>query len=155
MDFSDLSIPETLAAPGATGCKPIQCWTPQLLKSLLLSLVRVETRLPRPGPRGFAQTDWIQPRQRHANPNSKTDQSPPSEDDVTLLLKVHEWMLWLDEPERHLLRMHAKGVPRDLICRKLGISRSSVWRHWMAAINKLVNCLNCARIPPQLPRSVR
>jgi hypothetical protein len=129
-------------------------WTPTLIKALLRALVDVEAKLPKPGPRGHARA-VLGVAESKSGQGSRAIPIPPHEDDVRLLLVVSGWMLWLEETERHLLRMHARGIPRDAIGRKLGISRSSVWRNWQAAINKLVIHLNSARIPPQLPRSVR
>lgn len=151
MDSNDLSIPDTPLKTNATNCLSHQCWTPQLLNSLLRSLVKVEARLPRPGPRGYPRAAMLVGG-LYLCSGGRSTCSLPHEDDVRLLLDLSRWMLWLEESERHLLNMHAIGVPREIIGRKLGISRTSVWRRWSAAINKLVICLNCARIPPQLPR---
>lgn len=67
---------------------------------------------------------------------------PPSPQAVERMLEVMRWMLWLNPPARHLVWLRAGGAPWPVVCRKMGLSRTTAWRHQHAALGIIVNYLN-------------
>jgi uncharacterized protein DUF6362 len=67
----------------------------------------------------------------------------PRQDAIDRMLATMRWLLWLEHPEeRHLILDHAKGVCRNQIAKRCGISRTTVWRRWQSALQQIVDQLN-------------
>jgi predicted DNA-binding protein (UPF0251 family) len=52
------------------------------------------------------------------------------------------WVLWLDEPQRHLVWMRAEEWEWQDIARRFGCDRTTAWRRWQKALAKVVDHLN-------------
>ena len=61
---------------------------------------------------------------------------------IARLDKVFEWMSWISIEERKLIWKRAARVRWKTICRELGCERTSAWRRWNIACNKIAACLN-------------
>ncbi len=129
-------------------------WTREDIKYVLRHIDKVGRKFPSAQPRGHSQRSFMLGTSLQGAVGRPVHSSP-SEDDVELFLQISNLMHSLEESERHLLWLYAKGLPKEDICRQLGMSRSSVWRRWSMAINKLLIILNSAPTRPKLPRSVR
>lgn len=63
---------------------------------------------------------------------------------ISRLEQTAEWMHWIDIQERKLIWKRAARVPWKLICRELGCDRSTAWRKWVIACEKIAVVLNAA-----------
>jgi hypothetical protein len=55
---------------------------------------------------------------------------PPSPEAVERMLEVMQWMVCLEEEQRHLLWMRAERYPWRDICARMGCDRTTAWRKW-------------------------
>jgi hypothetical protein len=69
---------------------------------------------------------------------------PPSPEAVERMLEVMQWMVCLEEEQRHLLWMRAERYPWRDICARMGCDRTTAWRRWKAYLNDL-----CERLQNQ------
>jgi hypothetical protein len=44
------------------------------------------------------------------------------------------WLAWLKPDDARLVWARAEGVRWRAICRRLGVSRQTAWRRWVAAL---------------------
>ena len=61
---------------------------------------------------------------------------------ITRLEQTLSWMHWLTVEERKLLWWRGARLGWKVICFKLGQGRTTVWRNWVMALNKIANRLN-------------
>lgn len=67
---------------------------------------------------------------------------PPTPDAVARLEETQKWLLWLDEPQRHLVWMRAEGWRWPEIVKRLGCDRTTAWRRWRSALGLMTVQLN-------------
>lgn len=67
---------------------------------------------------------------------------PPTPDAVARLEETQKWLLWLDEPQRHLVWMRAEGWRWPEIAKRLGCDRTTAWRRWRSALGLMTVQLN-------------
>jgi flavin-binding protein dodecin len=67
---------------------------------------------------------------------------PPTPEAVDRMLEAMRWMQWLEVDERHLVWMRAKHYEWKLICRRLGRDRTTAWRRWQKALQRVADHLN-------------
>lgn len=67
---------------------------------------------------------------------------PPTPDAVARLEETQKWLLWLDEPQRHLVWMRAEGWRWPEIAKRLGCDRTTAWRRWRSALGLVTVQLN-------------
>ena len=70
---------------------------------------------------------------------------PPSPEAVERMLEVMQWMVGLEEEQRHLLWMRAERYPWRDICARMGCDRTTAWRRWKAYLNDLCEKLQNQR----------
>jgi hypothetical protein len=59
------------------------------------------------------------------------------------MLEAMQWIQVVEETDRHIVWSYADGTPRDVIARRHGIGRTTVHRRHTAALQKIVDHLNC------------
>jgi DNA-directed RNA polymerase specialized sigma24 family protein len=67
---------------------------------------------------------------------------PPTPDAVARLEETQKWLLWLDEPQRHLVWMRAEGWRWPEIAKRIGCDRTTAWRRWRSALGLVTVQLN-------------
>ena len=61
---------------------------------------------------------------------------------ITRLEQTLSWMYWLTIEERKLLWWRAARIRWKVICLACGCDRSTAWRKWMSALDKIAGQLN-------------
>ncbi len=65
---------------------------------------------------------------------------------ITRLDEILTWLPWLTIEERRLVWQRAARMRWKLICAELGCDRSTAWRRWVMALEKVAASLNlCPR----------
>lgn len=67
---------------------------------------------------------------------------PPQPATVERMLETTRWVQWLEEEQRHLVWMRAQRYPWREVCRRFGWDRTTAWRHWSKAIERVTARLN-------------
>lgn len=70
---------------------------------------------------------------------------PPTPDAINRWEEVQQWLLWLDEPQRHLIWMRATGLRWPEISKTLCCDRTTAWRRWQAVLEIVVAQLRAAQ----------
>ncbi|MBF0097157.1 MAG: hypothetical protein HQM04_10700 [Magnetococcales bacterium] len=78
---------------------------------------------------------------------------PPTPEAITRMDEALHWLHWLEPDQARLVWMHAEGVPRKMICAKVGMSRAKAWRSWVAALMTIASAINASRRVTQLGES--
>lgn len=73
---------------------------------------------------------------------------PPSPEAVERMLETMRWMLWLEEEQRHLVWMRAKRYGWRDITIRFACDRTTAWRRWHKALQKVADHLNGAVLMP-------
>lgn len=66
----------------------------------------------------------------------------PSPVAIEQMLETMRWVQWLIIENRHLVWMRANGYEWHQIGRRFGCNRTTAWRRWKSALQKLTNHLN-------------
>lgn len=66
----------------------------------------------------------------------------PSPDAVDRMLETMRWVLWLEEEQRHLVWMRAERHDWKTISRRFGCDRTTAWRRWQKALQRVAVELN-------------
>ena len=61
---------------------------------------------------------------------------------ISLLEQTFDWMLWIEVEERKLIWKRAAKVSWKNICYEFGYTRSTAWRKWVNACEKIAIQLN-------------
>lgn len=61
---------------------------------------------------------------------------------ISRLEQTFDWMLWIEVEERKLIWKRAANVSWKNICYELGCTRSTAWRKWVNACEKIAIQLN-------------
>jgi hypothetical protein len=61
---------------------------------------------------------------------------------ITRLEELLTWLPWLNVEERRLVWQRAARVRWKAICKELGCHRSTAWRKWSDALDKIATSLN-------------
>lgn len=67
---------------------------------------------------------------------------PPSPQAIDRMLETMQWMLWLEEEQRHLIWMRAKDIDWKIISRRMACHRTTAWRAWQKALSEVATNLN-------------
>jgi hypothetical protein len=59
---------------------------------------------------------------------------PPAADAIDRMDECLEWFTWLDGDDARLVWLRAAGVQWKLICGRIGVSRTTAWQRWVAAL---------------------
>lgn len=66
---------------------------------------------------------------------------PPLPDAIDRMEETMRWVLWLEEDERHLVWMRAEEWGWKDIARRFHCDRTTAWRRWQRALNRIVSLL--------------
>ena len=114
--------------------------TTKELAAMLEEASRTARKLPPAGPRGYASI-WPQI-PRSASEKFAADDRPvffqPSGAAIDRMLACFEWVSALDEDQRHLLWKRASHEPWKDICAWMGCDRTTAWRRWNGALEKVL-----------------
>lgn len=72
---------------------------------------------------------------------------PPTPDAIDRMLETMRWVQWLEIDQRHLVWMRAKGYAWEDIAIRCACCRTTAWRHWHKAIDRLLHHLNPTQHP--------
>ncbi|QKE41950.1 MAG: helix-turn-helix domain-containing protein [Ferrovum myxofaciens] len=76
---------------------------------------------------------------------------PPSPAAIDRMLETMHWMLWLEVEQRHLVWMRARQYDWQDIAKRFGCCRTTAWRRWQRALQKVTDELHGqVRIPENL-----
>jgi hypothetical protein len=67
---------------------------------------------------------------------------PPDPAAIDRMLETMRWVLWLTEEQRHLVWMRAEERGWREICRRFGCDRTTAWRRWQTALQRVADSLN-------------
>lgn len=73
----------------------------------------------------------------------------PSAAAITRMEETFDWLHLVGPEEARLVWLRAEGVRWRFVCGRLGCSRSTAWRRWVAALQTIANRLNAAERPPR------
>ncbi len=119
--------------------------TPHDLASHFEEAARTLSRLPHHRPGGYRSSVLtVLPEKDHAETtaSSRSRLPPPGAAQISRMDEALEWILWLDESERKLVWARALGMSWRMVCWRLGCSRTTAWRNWTAALQKICRRLN-------------
>lgn len=67
---------------------------------------------------------------------------PPAADAIDRMDECLEWFTWLDGDDSRLVWLRAAGVQWKLICSRIGVSRTTAWQRWVAALIVVATRMN-------------
>ncbi len=112
-------------------------WTIEDVADRLAEAAQTARRLPPVRVQGYFNT-WPEfkrdPWEAMATEDRPYPRFPPSPEAVERMIETSRWMLWLEVDQRHLVWMRAKGYPWQVIAKRFGCDRSTVWRRWQRAL---------------------
>jgi hypothetical protein len=73
----------------------------------------------------------------------------PSPQAISRMEETFTWLAWLDGDDARIVWLRAEGVRWKPICWRMGISRATAWRRWVAALITVANRLST---PPKRMR---
>jgi len=71
---------------------------------------------------------------------------PPTPKAIEQMLEVMQWVQWMEVEQRHLVWMRAKQYGWKEISRRLACNRTTAWRRWQVALQRVADQLNCIEI---------
>ena len=120
-------------------------WTPKMVEERMEEAADTLRRLPETKVRGFFSTwpaivrdyweayGWHEIRYRPA---------PPAPAAIDRMDAAMVWLGWLPADDARLVWARACGLPWKAITWKLGVSRTTAWRYWAAALITIAARLN-------------
>ncbi len=112
-------------------------WTPRMVEDRLEEAADTLRRLPEERVRGFFSTwppvvhdfweafGWDKARLRFG---------PPSAAAITRMDQTLLWLGWLEPDDARVVWLRACRIPWKMITWRLGVSRTTAWRNWAAAV---------------------
>ena len=75
----------------------------------------------------------------------------PSPGAISRMEETFTWLTWLEPDDARIVWLRAENVPWKPICWRVGLTRQSAWRRWVAALVTVSNRLSAAskRTPPK------
>ena len=70
---------------------------------------------------------------------------PPTGAAVEKMMETMRWIQVLEEIDRHIVWGYAKGIPRVVMAKRLGIGRTTLHRRHSGALQKIADHLNRRR----------
>ena len=125
-------------------------WTAKMVAAQMEEAVRTLRALRINGlkPRGYVSS-WpdvvLDPNEAFGRDEVELRAGPPTPDAITRMDEALQWLCCLEPDQARLVWMHAEGVPRKTICAKVGMSRMTAWRVWMASLMTIASTINVSR----------
>ena len=79
----------------------------------------------------------------------------PTAETIDRMDEALGWLRWLEPDQVRLVWLYAEGTPRKMIMAKLGVSRTSVWILWTAAVKVITTRLNVGETNQKSPRRLK
>jgi hypothetical protein len=131
-------------------------WTPTLVEERLEEAADTLRRLPAVKVQGYFSTwppvirdfweafGWNEVRVRLG---------PPSPAAIDRMDEALIWLSWLEPDDTRLVWLRACRVHWKLITWRFGVSRTTAWRNWVAALVSIASRLNGAKTPVHTVRT--
>ena len=125
-------------------------WTAKMVAAQMEEAARTLRTLRVSGlkPRGYVSS-WpdvvLGPDEAYGWDDTEVRPGPPTPEAITRMDEALQWLCWLEPDQARLVWMHAEGVPRKTICAKVGMSRMTAWRVWMASLMTIASAINVSR----------
>lgn len=135
---------------------PEPTWTPTDVADALEDAALTLRRLPSVKIRGYVSSwppiirDFWEAYGRH---EVAVRLGPPAADAIDRMDEALGWLHWLEADEVRLVWLRAEGVRWKSIAHRFGMDRSTVWRHWTAALIKIAARLNGMRATKTLQQN--
>ena len=123
-------------------------WTPELVAARFQDAANTEHALPPCRVQGYINVWPAIIRQSWETQDTDAQRPtryPPTGKAVDEMLETQEWILVLEETDRHIVWGYAQGVPRKVIANKLGIGRTTLHRRHTSALQRIADHLNQLR----------
>ena len=116
--------------------------TPDDVKEWLAQAFKIEARLPRVGPRGYASVQ-ITPLVDKESARSKAITSlPPTADDMLHWQTAMSWFRLFDRDEAEMLKLKFRGIRQKQIAMRIGMTESTVCRRIQSFLQIIADHLN-------------
>lgn len=123
----------------------MSAWTVDTVVRRLAEAAQTARRLPPVWVQGYFNT-WPrlvrQTWERLSVDDRPAPHFPPEPAAIDRMTETMGWMAWLTVEERHLVWMRAEEREWREICCRLGCDRTTAWRRWHKALDRLVTGLN-------------
>lgn len=119
-------------------------WTIEDVAARFSDAVETARRLPRVRVQGHFNV-WPEFRREiweNSSDSSDYRPLPPTPQAIEQMMETMRWIVWLEVEQRHLVWMRAKHYEWRDICRRLGCNRTTAWRRWQRALQKVADILN-------------
>ena len=124
-------------------------WTLDEVAERFREAAETAHRLPKVGVQGYFNT-WPaikrEARELYTDPD-RVLRFPPTPEAIDRMEETMRWVLWLDEPQRHLVWLRAEEWEWQDIGRRFGCDRNTAWRRWKKALAIVVVKLNTCAAP--------
>jgi hypothetical protein len=120
-------------------------WTIEAVAARFEEAVETSRRLPPVRVQGYFNTWPTIVRQQwevYAAEGQEDRVFPPSQEAINRMLETMCWVQWLEEDQRHLVWMRAKGYGWRDVTGRFRCDRTTAWRRWRRALQFLVESLN-------------
>ncbi len=71
----------------------------------------------------------------------------PSPGAISRMEETFTWLAWLEPDDARIVWLRGEGVPWKPICWRVGLTRQTAWRRWVAALITVSNRLSTEQIP--------
>ncbi len=78
----------------------------------------------------------------------------PSPQAISRMEETFTWLTWLDPDDARIVWLRGEGVPWKPICWRVGLSRQTAWRRWVAALVTVSNRLSASQRAMQPPTNI-
>ncbi|MBF0171470.1 MAG: hypothetical protein HQK87_10370 [Nitrospinae bacterium] len=125
-------------------------WTPKLVADRLEEAASTLRRLPVAGlkPREYGNS-WPtvihDAMEAYGWNEAVAPLGPPSAEAITRMDEAMEWLRWLDQEQVRLVWLRATRIPWKLIEVRFACDRSTAWRKWTVALNRIASRLEAKR----------
>lgn len=76
----------------------------------------------------------------------------PTPQAISRMEETFTWLVWLEPDDARIVWLRAEGVPWKPICWRVGLTRQTAWRRWVAALITVSNRLSAPRTKPTAQR---
>jgi len=112
-------------------------WTPKRVEARLEEAAEVLRRLPEHRVQGYFST-WPAPVRDYWEAFGWSEIAArrpcPTPAAISRMEQALEWLAWVSRDDARLLWLRAERVPWRVVCARIGVSRATAWRRWVAAL---------------------
>lgn len=120
-------------------------WTPEDVAARLTEAADTARRLPPVRVQGyytvwpaFVRREW----EGFAAKDGGYRPLPPTPATIDRMMEAMRWVQALEEDQRHLVWMRAENLPWKSVCQRFACDRTTAWRRWNKALQRLADRLN-------------